>query len=172
MALLYFHFNYFLLIGFNLIFCLTSKIVTETQNYSNTFQHFIFPFVLLLESKLISVTRLSVWLGPFFPTIRWILQSKSTFSWFLLHLRANWKKCCLNTEQKKSLKTFIFHYLTYFYSYWLLLYSVVPYCRFIWPCTFNIIQWAPLNGITDNRINRLMGSNLSRMTSPKLLFHT
>ena len=34
------------------------------------------------------------------------------------------------------------------------------------------IQWAPLNGITDNRINRLMASNLSRMTSPKLLFHT
>jgi hypothetical protein len=36
----------------------------------------------------------------------------------------------------------------------------------------NLIQWAPLNGITDNRINRLIASNLSRMTRPKLLFHT
>ncbi len=36
----------------------------------------------------------------------------------------------------------------------------------------NAIQWAPLNGITDNRINRLLGLNLSRIPSPKLLFHT
>jgi hypothetical protein len=28
-----------------------------------------------------------------------------------------------------------------------------------------------LNGITDYGIDRLMGSNLSRMTYPKLLFH-
>ena len=29
------------------------------------------------------------------------------------------------------------------------------------------IQWMPLNGITDNGINRLMGSNLAHLTSPK-----
>jgi hypothetical protein len=33
------------------------------------------------------------------------------------------------------------------------------------------VQWAPLNGIMDNGINRLMESNLSRFTSPKLVFH-
>jgi hypothetical protein len=32
------------------------------------------------------------------------------------------------------------------------------------------LQWAPLNGITDNGINRLMGSNLSHLTVPKLTF--
>jgi hypothetical protein len=30
-----------------------------------------------------------------------------------------------------------------------------------------LIQWTPLNGITDNGINRLMGSNLAHLTSPK-----
>jgi hypothetical protein len=34
------------------------------------------------------------------------------------------------------------------------------------------IQWALLSGIMDNRINWLKGSNLSRITSPKLLFYT
>ena len=29
------------------------------------------------------------------------------------------------------------------------------------------IQWMPLNGITDNGINRLMESNLSRFSRPK-----
>ncbi len=33
-----------------------------------------------------------------------------------------------------------------------------------------VIQWAPLNGITDNRIKRLMGSNLSLLTNPKVPF--
>ncbi len=33
------------------------------------------------------------------------------------------------------------------------------------------VQWTLLNGITDNVINRLMWSNLSRLTSPKFLFH-
>jgi hypothetical protein len=28
----------------------------------------------------------------------------------------------------------------------------------------------PVNGITDNGINRLMGSNLTHLTSPKLYF--
>ncbi len=35
-----------------------------------------------------------------------------------------------------------------------------------------VIQWVPLNGIVVNRINWLIGSNWSSMTSPKLLFHT
>ncbi len=30
------------------------------------------------------------------------------------------------------------------------------------------LQWAPLNGITDNGINRLIGSNLSDLINPKL----
>jgi hypothetical protein len=34
------------------------------------------------------------------------------------------------------------------------------------------IQWMPLNGITDNGINRLMVSNLSHLTNPKLPFPT
>ncbi len=34
------------------------------------------------------------------------------------------------------------------------------------------VQWAPLNGITDNGINRLMGSNLSHLSNPKILFPT
>jgi hypothetical protein len=34
----------------------------------------------------------------------------------------------------------------------------------------NDINRAPLNEIMDNGINQFMGSNLSRMTSPKLLF--
>ena len=34
------------------------------------------------------------------------------------------------------------------------------------------IQWMPLNGITDNGINRLMELDLYRFTSPKLLCHT
>jgi hypothetical protein len=33
-----------------------------------------------------------------------------------------------------------------------------------------IIQWALLNGITDNRINRLIGSNLSMMTLSYLTY--
>jgi hypothetical protein len=33
-------------------------------------------------------------------------------------------------------------------------------------------DWAQLNEITYNVINRLMGSNLSRITSPKLHFHS
>ncbi len=32
---------------------------------------------------------------------------------------------------------------------------------------FKLVQWTPLNGITDNGINRLMGSNLAHLTSPK-----
>jgi hypothetical protein len=38
--------------------------------------------------------------------------------------------------------------------------------------SFNLIQLALLNGIMDNGINQLMGSNLSRMTSLRLIFHT
>jgi hypothetical protein len=30
-----------------------------------------------------------------------------------------------------------------------------------------IVQWTPLNGITDNGINRLMRSNLAHLTSPE-----
>jgi hypothetical protein len=37
---------------------------------------------------------------------------------------------------------------------------------------FADIQWTLLNGITDNRINRLMGSNLSHVTSLILSFPT
>ncbi len=36
----------------------------------------------------------------------------------------------------------------------------------------NQVHWTPLNRITDNGINRLMGSNLSHLTSPKLSFPT
>ncbi len=36
----------------------------------------------------------------------------------------------------------------------------------------NDVQWVPLNGITENEINELMRSKLSRLTSPKLLLHT
>jgi hypothetical protein len=36
----------------------------------------------------------------------------------------------------------------------------------------NNVQWVPLNGITDNEINELMRSKSSRLTSPKLFFHT
>jgi hypothetical protein len=36
----------------------------------------------------------------------------------------------------------------------------------------NKIQWGPFNGVTDNGINQLMESNLSHLTSPKLLFPT
>jgi nuclear pore complex protein Nup62 len=32
-----------------------------------------------------------------------------------------------------------------------------------------VLQWMPINGITVNGIIRLMGSNLTRFTSPKLL---
>ncbi len=35
-----------------------------------------------------------------------------------------------------------------------------------------LLQWMPLNGITDNGINQLMESEVSRFTSPKLLCHT
>jgi hypothetical protein len=35
-----------------------------------------------------------------------------------------------------------------------------------------VLQWAPLNGITDYGTNRLMGSNLSYLTNPKLPFPT
>ncbi len=34
------------------------------------------------------------------------------------------------------------------------------------------VQWTPLNGIMDNGINRLMGSNLSYLTSPKFCLPT
>ncbi len=33
------------------------------------------------------------------------------------------------------------------------------------------VQWATLNGIMDNVINWLLGSNLSQMKNPKLLFN-
>ena len=36
----------------------------------------------------------------------------------------------------------------------------------------SILQWVPLNGIPDYFINQLLGSNLSSLTSPKLLFNT
>ncbi len=39
-------------------------------------------------------------------------------------------------------------------------------------CLYCSIQWTPLNGITDNGLNRLMESDISRFTSPKLLCHT
>jgi hypothetical protein len=35
-----------------------------------------------------------------------------------------------------------------------------------------MIQWGPLNGITDNGISRLMESYLSWLTNPKLFFHS
>ncbi len=35
-----------------------------------------------------------------------------------------------------------------------------------------LIQWSPLNGIKANVINQLVGSTLSRLPSPKILFHT
>ncbi len=34
------------------------------------------------------------------------------------------------------------------------------------------VQWSQLNRITDNVINWLKGSNLSLLTSSKLIFHT
>ncbi len=34
------------------------------------------------------------------------------------------------------------------------------------------VLWRLLNGITENDINRLIESDLSRFTSPKLLYHT
>jgi hypothetical protein len=34
------------------------------------------------------------------------------------------------------------------------------------------VQWAPLNGITDNVINVLIGLNFSYLTIPKLTFPT
>jgi len=37
-------------------------------------------------------------------------------------------------------------------------------------CDVVELQWAPLNGIMDNGINLLMRLNLSRLTSPKLVF--
>ncbi len=37
--------------------------------------------------------------------------------------------------------------------------------------TKKVIEWAPLNVITDNGINQLIESYLSRLTSPKLVFH-
>jgi hypothetical protein len=33
------------------------------------------------------------------------------------------------------------------------------------------LKWMPLYGITDNVINQLMESNLSRLTNPQLLLH-
>jgi hypothetical protein len=36
----------------------------------------------------------------------------------------------------------------------------------------SIVQWVLLNEITDNVINRLMESNVSKVTSHKLLYHT
>jgi hypothetical protein len=35
-----------------------------------------------------------------------------------------------------------------------------------------LVKWAPLNGITDNGIYRLMGSTLSHLTNPRLPFST
>ena len=33
------------------------------------------------------------------------------------------------------------------------------------------VQRTPINGITDSRINQLIGSNLSHLTNPKSPFH-
>ncbi len=42
----------------------------------------------------------------------------------------------------------------------------------VWDRVRMILQRAPLKGIMDNGINLIIGSNLSLLTRPKLLFHT
>ena len=64
----------------------------------------------------------------------------------------------------------------HFFFTWIKLHKL-RFCRIdSWKYSYSYfyikVQWALLNGVIDNVFNWLLGSNLSQLTSPKLLFHT
>ncbi len=123
-------------------------------------------FYAKMHNKLIHFKKLFQSKNVFWTWLMGKSRKKPGLSFFLDQIEK--KLSCMHYEiiQKKTPKD-----LCWKKVYWLSMEVSTVNSNWDWDRYWKV-QWVPLNGITDNGINQLMESNLSWLTSPKLLFHT